>query len=68
MPFIQLRNSYSVEREGILSWLVIRYGPEDYITVPAVENEENTIYYYYLFTAIGFAPGGSSPTLVQKKS
>jgi hypothetical protein len=25
-------------------------------------------YYYYLFTAIGFAPGGSSPTLVQTKT
>jgi hypothetical protein len=25
-------------------------------------------YYYYLFAAIGFAPGGSSPTLVQTKS
>jgi hypothetical protein len=24
-------------------------------------------YYYYLFTAIRFAPGGSSPTLVQTK-
>jgi hypothetical protein len=23
---------------------------------------------FYLFTAIGFAPGGSSPTLVQKKT
>jgi hypothetical protein len=26
------------------------------------------LYYYYLFTAIGFAPGGSSPTLVQTKT
>jgi hypothetical protein len=25
-------------------------------------------YYYYLFTAFGFAPGGSSPTLVQTKT
>jgi hypothetical protein len=25
-------------------------------------------YYYYIFTAIGFAPGDSSPTLVQTKT
>jgi hypothetical protein len=34
----------------------------------AVEMASDGIYYFYLFTAIGFAPGGSSPTLVQTKT
>jgi hypothetical protein len=43
-------------------------------TVPSKHWQHYYYYYYYyylfiyLFTAIGFAPGGSSPTLVQTKT
>jgi hypothetical protein len=34
---------------------------------PRIRQNYYYYYYYYYFTAIGFAPGGSSPTLVQKE-
>jgi hypothetical protein len=37
-------------------------------TEEAAVKSSGIYYYYYLFAAIGFAPGGSSHTLVQKKS
>jgi hypothetical protein len=38
---------------------------KQHLVIPALQN-----YYYYLFTAIGFAPGGSGPytTQLQQKT